>query len=176
MQVRSLLLALLGLLSDAFPLLPPAGIGAPGRGSGAGPLFGKRSGPAGRIVDTTFHADLDAGDGSDAWRAQEAVDLLRRGGCGVLPTDTSYSFVTLINSKQGLERILRIKGVESCKKPLSMVVADLATIDRFSYGIDRQVFKILKKNLPGPVSRNTGGASIFVYLSVESVAAAAPSA
>lgn len=29
-------------------------------------------------------------DGSDMWRAQEALAILKAGGCGVIPTDTSY--------------------------------------------------------------------------------------
>ena len=32
-------------------------------------------------------------DGSDAWRADGAVDILSRGGCGVLPTDTGCVWV-----------------------------------------------------------------------------------
>ena len=111
-------------------------------------LLGK-SGHAGKIVGNTEYIKL-LEDGSDAWRCQKVVQILKSGGLGVLPTDTSYCFATSITSKDGLERLLTIKGLQSCKKPLSMVVHDLSTIDRFSYGIDRQVFKILKKNLPGP--------------------------
>ena len=48
-------------------------------------------------------------DGSDAWRASEAVDIIRDGGIGVIPTDSCYAFVTSLESKEGVERILRIK-------------------------------------------------------------------
>ena len=89
-------------------------------------------------------------DGSDAWRCTDITDLLRRGGVGVLPTDTGYGFVTPIDSKAGLERILKIKGYEGCKKPLSLLVPDLATIDTYCLGINKSTFKLLKKNLPGP--------------------------
>ena len=89
-------------------------------------------------------------DGSDAWRCADITDLLRRGGVGVLPTDTGYGFVTPIDSKAGLERILKIKGYEGCKKPLSLLVPDLATIDTYCLGINKSTFKLLKKNLPGP--------------------------
>ena len=69
-------------------------------------------------------------DGSDAWRADEAVRILADGGMGVLPTETGYSFVTKVSSKKGVERILTIKGAEDSKKPLSLLCIDHATIDR----------------------------------------------
>ena len=69
-------------------------------------------------------------DGSDAWRADEAVRILADGGMGVLPTETGYSFVTKVSSKKGVERILTIKGAEDSKKPLSLLCPDHATIDR----------------------------------------------
>ena len=43
-----------------------------------------------------------------------------------------------------------MKGYLGCKKPLSMICNDLATIDQYCYGIDRQTFKILKSAFPGP--------------------------
>jgi len=89
-------------------------------------------------------------DGSDAWRCDRVVDIIKSGGVGVLPTDTSYAFVTSLSSKAGVERILRIKHEERCKKPLSILCADIASIDKYTYGIDRSFFKVLNKNLPGP--------------------------
>lgn len=108
-----------------------------------------RKHPPGRVVKELQYFDVER-DGSDIWRADKAVRLLSAGGCGVIPTDTSYSFVTPVSSREGIERILRIKGAESSKKPLSLLCPDLATIDKYTYGIDKQLFKMLKKNLPGP--------------------------
>mmetsp|Transcript_21719 Transcript_21719/g.47349 ORF Transcript_21719/g.47349 Transcript_21719/m.47349 type:complete len:325 (+) Transcript_21719:101-1075(+) len=102
-----------------------------------------------RLVEETQYVEVEP-DGSDAWRCSDITDLLRRGGVGCLPTDTGYGFVTPIDSKAGLERILKMKGYLGCKKPLSLLCSDLATIDKYCYGIDRQVFKLLKGNLPGP--------------------------
>lgn len=91
-----------------------------------------------------------ASDGQDAWRTMDIVDILNRGGIGVLPTETGYGFVCSLNSKDGLERMLRIKGLHECKKPMSLLCSDLSTIDKYCFGINRGIFKILKKNLPGP--------------------------
>jgi len=89
-------------------------------------------------------------DGSDTWKCDRVVEIIKSGGVGVLPTDTSYAFVTSLSSKAGVERILRIKHEERCKKPLSILCADIASIDKYTYGIDRTFFKVLNKNLPGP--------------------------
>ena len=102
-----------------------------------------------RLVEETEYVEIQQ-DGSDSWRCSDITDLLRRGGVGCLPTDTGYGFVTPIDSKAGLERILKMKGYLGCKKPLSLLCSDLATIDQYAYGIDKQVFKVLKGNLPGP--------------------------
>lgn len=102
-----------------------------------------------RLVEETLYVEVEE-DGSDAWRCADVTDILRRGGVGCLPTDTGYGFVTPIDSKAGLERILKMKGYLGCKKPLSMICNDLATIDQYCYGIDRQTFKILKSAFPGP--------------------------
>ena len=38
---------------------------------------------------------------SDGWKLQDAIDILKKGGVGVLCTDTCYSFVTSIDSSEG---------------------------------------------------------------------------
>eukprot|EP00566_Odontella_aurita_P019869 CAMPEP_0113538904 /NCGR_PEP_ID=MMETSP0015_2-20120614/7625_1 /TAXON_ID=2838 /ORGANISM="Odontella" /LENGTH=300 /DNA_ID=CAMNT_0000438531 /DNA_START=406 /DNA_END=1304 /DNA_ORIENTATION=- /assembly_acc=CAM_ASM_000160 len=121
--------------------------GGGGGGGGGGATMTK--GPPGRIVPAVEYVECQP-DGADAWRCLDVSQLLLRGGCGVVPTETGYGLVSLLDSREGLERILRIKGQERCKKPLSLLCSDLSTIDAYCYGINRGVFKTLKKNLPGP--------------------------
>ncbi len=64
-------------------------------------------------------------DGSDAWRAAGAVELLKRGGVVVLPTDTSYALATTLSSKDGLERILRIKVSFFALRPMQVRAAEI---------------------------------------------------
>ena len=52
---------------------------------------------------------------SDGWRLDEVVEILKNGGVGVVPTDTCYSYVTSLNSRKGVERLLKVKA--SGKKP-----------------------------------------------------------
>ena len=52
---------------------------------------GSKSKSASGQTTTDYYEILS--DGSDAWRADGAVDILSRGGCGVLPTDTGCVWV-----------------------------------------------------------------------------------
>ena len=38
---------------------------------------------------------------SDGWKLQDAIEILKKGGVGVLCTDTCYSFVTSLDSTEG---------------------------------------------------------------------------
>ena len=131
-------------------VISPCSLHAKRSGKGKSGGGGKsKGGIPDRLVEETLYIECES-DGSDAWRCQAITDILRRGGVGCLPTDTGYGFVTTIDSKVGLERILKMKGYLGCKKPLSLLCNDLSTIDQYCYGIDKQTFKILKAAFPGP--------------------------
>ena len=61
-----------------------------------------------------------------------------------------YSFVTAVSSKEGVSRILKLKGVSNGRKPLSLLCRDLATIQEYALGIDKTKYKMLRSYLPGP--------------------------
>ena len=95
-------------------------------------LFGTRMKfrPPSRVVDQTEFIQVEP-DGQDASKTLEVVDILERGGLGVLPTDSGYGFVCSLSSKNGLDRMLRIKGLHQCKKPMSLLCSNLSTIDEY---------------------------------------------
>jgi len=111
------------------------------------PVMNKRSKQASR--KEALYITLQD-DGSDMWRAEAAVEALKAGGCGVIPTDTSYSFVTPLSSKAGTQRILEFKGLGGEKKPLSLLCRSLADVELYTKGSTREGFKMLKAHLPGP--------------------------
>ena len=61
-----------------------------------------------------------------------------------------YSFITAVSSKEGVSRILKLKGVSNGRKPLSLLCRDLATIQEYALGIDKTKYKMLRSYLPGP--------------------------
>lgn len=87
---------------------------------------------------------------SDAYKLQEVCKMLAAGCCGVIPTDTCYSFVAAVDSRAGVDKLLKCK--QSGKKPLSFLCKDLSMISKYTgeASRDKWVFKMLKTLLPGP--------------------------
>lgn len=78
------------------------------------------------------------------------TDVLRRGGLIVYPTDTIYGLGCDLLNKRAIERLCYVLGIKPQKLDLSFVCRDLSQISEYARRIDTPVFKILKKNLPGP--------------------------
>jgi tRNA threonylcarbamoyl adenosine modification protein (Sua5/YciO/YrdC/YwlC family) len=81
---------------------------------------------------------------------QKIVNVLKRGGLIIYPTDTVYGLGCDITNIKALERIARIKGVKLEKSNFSFVCEDLSNLSDYVKQIDTSVFKILKRALPGP--------------------------
>lgn len=80
-----------------------------------------------------------------------AVEILKGGGIGVLPTDTLYGLVGSAFSKKAVARIYRLKK-RNPKKPLIILIASLRDLARFGLKPDRKTFVILRRVWPGKVS------------------------
>lgn len=81
---------------------------------------------------------------------KRVVEVLRKGGLIIYPTDTVYGLGCDITNSKALERIARIKGIKLEKADFSFVCADLSNISDYVRQIDTPTFKILKRALPGP--------------------------
>ncbi|MBC3847924.1 threonylcarbamoyl-AMP synthase [Winogradskyella echinorum] len=80
---------------------------------------------------------------------QKIVNVLKRGGLIIYPTDTVYGLGCDITNIKALERIARIKGVKLEKSNFSFVCEDLSNLSDYVKQIDTSTFKILKRALPG---------------------------
>ncbi|CAM4254279.1 L-threonylcarbamoyladenylate synthase [Gillisia limnaea] len=81
---------------------------------------------------------------------KKVVDVLRKGGLVIYPTDTVYGLGCDITNTSALERIALIKQVKLDKANFSFICEDLSNLSDYVKQIDTQTFKILKRNLPGP--------------------------
>jgi len=81
---------------------------------------------------------------------RQAVDLLKRGGVIIYPTDTVYGMGCDITHQKAIERVCRIRGLKPEKANLSFICHDLTDISRYTKPFDTTVFRVLKKALPGP--------------------------
>lgn len=81
---------------------------------------------------------------------RRVVEVLRKGGLVIYPTDTVYGLGCDITKSRALEKIARIKGVKLNKANWSFLCADLSNLSDYVRQIDTSTFKILKRALPGP--------------------------
>ena len=80
----------------------------------------------------------------------KAVEILRNGGVIIFPTDTIYGIGCDITKAKAIERVARIKNVKPEKADFSFLFYDLSNISDYCKPISNGIFKLMKKNLPGP--------------------------
>lgn len=81
---------------------------------------------------------------------KRVVEVLKKGGLIIYPTDTVYGLGCDITNVKALEKIARIKGVKLEKSNFSFICHDLSNLSDYVKQIDTTTFKILKRALPGP--------------------------
>ena len=80
----------------------------------------------------------------------KVVNILKRGGVIINPTDTVYGLGCDITNNKAMERLAKLKGVKLEKANFSFVCHDLSNLSDYVKQIDNTTFKILKRALPGP--------------------------
>lgn len=81
---------------------------------------------------------------------EKIVNLLRDGAVIIYPTDTVYGLGCDITKQRAVERIARIKGVKPEKSNFSFIVDDLSHLADYTRPVNNTVYKLMKRNLPGP--------------------------
>lgn len=82
---------------------------------------------------------------------KDAMAILKRGGIGVLATDTLYGVVGCALSKKAVARIYRARK-RNPKKPCIILIASSRDLARFGVKTDTQKKKLLNAVWPGKVS------------------------
>ena len=81
---------------------------------------------------------------------QQVVDVLKKGGVIIYPTDTVYGLGCDITNQRAIERICKIRGIKPEKANFSFICYDLRHISDYTKPINNETYRILKKALPGP--------------------------
>ncbi len=79
-----------------------------------------------------------------------AAKVLEDGGLVIFPTDTIYAIGCNVYSPRALERMARIKGVSPKTANFSFLFADLSHLSEYTRPISNEVYKLMKRTLPGP--------------------------
>ena len=80
----------------------------------------------------------------------KVVECLKDGGVVIYPTDTIYGIGCDIFQPKAVERIAKIKGIDLKKQNFSFVCSDLSHLSDYTLPIERSLYKIMRKVLPGP--------------------------
>jgi len=78
------------------------------------------------------------------------IECLLDGGVIIYPTDTIYGLGCDIFQHKAVERICRIKQVDSAKAQLSFICYDLSDLSLYTKSISTPLYRLLKNYLPGP--------------------------
>ena len=80
----------------------------------------------------------------------KVVEVLKKGGLIIYPTDTVYGLGCDITNAKAVEKIARIKGIKVDKSNFSFICNDLSHLSDYVKQIDSPTYKLLRRALPGP--------------------------
>ena len=80
---------------------------------------------------------------------RQVVECLKDGGVIIYPTYTVYGLGCDIFKQKAVEKIARIKEVNIKKHNFSFICSDLSHLSDFTKPMNRSIYKLMKKALPG---------------------------
>lgn len=86
----------------------------------------------------------------NATEINKVVEILKKGGLIIYPTDTVYGLGCDITNVKAVEKIARIKKIKVEKANFSFICNDLSHLSDYVKQIDTPTYKLLKRALPGP--------------------------
>jgi tRNA threonylcarbamoyl adenosine modification protein (Sua5/YciO/YrdC/YwlC family) len=81
---------------------------------------------------------------------RHVAEVLASDGVVIFPTDTIYAIGCNIKSPKALDRIARIKGITPKTANFSFLCHDLSQLSDYSKPISNEVYKLMRRTLPGP--------------------------
>jgi len=86
----------------------------------------------------------------NARHIRKVVDVLEDGGIIIYPTDTVYAMGCDVKAHKAIEKIARLKGQNPDNPDLSIIFRDMSQLSEYTVIYDDNIFRLLKRNLPGP--------------------------
>ncbi len=78
----------------------------------------------------------------------QAVEIIRKGGVIIYPTDSGYALGCGIGEKSAMERIVRIRQLPE-NHNFTLVCSDLSELSTYTM-VDNQAYRLMKNNVPNP--------------------------
>lgn len=86
----------------------------------------------------------------DERRIQQVIEVLKKGGVIVYPTDSVYSMGCDMTNKRAVEKMAQLKGVKLEEANFSLICYDLSNISEYTVQFGTDIYKMMKRALPGP--------------------------
>jgi tRNA threonylcarbamoyl adenosine modification protein (Sua5/YciO/YrdC/YwlC family) len=86
----------------------------------------------------------------DERKIKQVVDILKKGGVVIYPTDAVYSIGCDLMNHKAVTQVAKIKGISLDKAHFSLVCKDLSQLSEYCKPVDNNVYKLMKRALPGP--------------------------
>ena len=80
----------------------------------------------------------------------QTVEVLKKGGLVIFPTDSVYAIGCDLYNKKALEKLAKFKEVKLNKANFSIICTSMSDLSKYVKQIDRPIFKLLNSYLPGP--------------------------
>jgi L-threonylcarbamoyladenylate synthase len=81
----------------------------------------------------------------------EIIEILKKGGVGVMPSDTIYGLMGTIFSKETVKRIYQLKK-RNQNKPLIILIGSFSDLGKMGIDFNKKTQMILEKIWPGAIS------------------------
>lgn len=89
-------------------------------------------------------------DNPDQRKIDQVVSMLKDGAVVIYPTDTVYGIACDMMNKSAIEKLCRVRGIDPNKAMLSFICKDIQQVSEYTKPLDNSVFRLMKRNLPGP--------------------------
>ena len=86
----------------------------------------------------------------DSRAINQAVEVLKKGGLVIFPTDSVYAIGCDLYNKKALEKLAKFKDVKLNKANFSIICTGMSDLSKYVKQLDRSIFKLLNNSLPGP--------------------------
>lgn len=81
---------------------------------------------------------------------KEVAERINQGEVVIFPTDTIYAIGCLMTNRSGIEKICRIMNKKEKQARMSLICPNISVISQYTVQISNDVFKTMKRYLPGP--------------------------
>ena len=83
-------------------------------------------------------------------KIDRVIEELKKGAVMIYPTDSVYAYGCDFANQEAVDKICKLKGLDPAKANLTFICKDISQISEYTAQFDTEVFRVLKRNLPGP--------------------------